>query len=110
MYLCDEDSEDDAQLVEGPQSSSQGRRGDLTHIHGHETCGEARVETHHETTDDEHFPGARHLREPHQSGSDERQDVGHEHRVPPGEQAHEDQPRWRKHPRVNENHVYLYET
>lgn len=65
-HLCYEDAQDNAKLVEGPQGPPQGSRGHLAHIHGHETCGEARVEADDETAEDEHLKGESHLGEAHE--------------------------------------------
>lgn len=65
-HLCDEDAQDNAKLVEGPQGPPQGSRGHLANIHGHETCGEARVEANDEAAKDEHLKGESHLGEAHE--------------------------------------------
>lgn len=65
-HLCNEDAQDDAELVEGPQGPSQGSGGHFTHVHGHETRGEARVEADDEAAKDEHLKGESHLGEAHE--------------------------------------------
>jgi len=78
-HLGNEDADNDAQLVQGAQGPSKGRRRHLPHVHGHEACGQATVHTDDEAAQDHHLKGLAQFREAHEHRGHEGQQVHHQH-------------------------------
>lgn len=82
-HLCNEDPNDNSQLMQSSQRPTDGCGGYFLHVNGHKAGGEARVKTHDETADDEHLKRCGQLGERHECNGKEGDGVGHEHGVLP---------------------------
>lgn len=82
-HLCNEDPDDDSELMQSSQRPADGCGGDFLHVNGHKAGGEARVKTHDEAANDEHLERRGQLGERHERNGKEGDGVGHEHGVLP---------------------------